>query len=228
MWHCGIGRAFSPFGRVDVLSRGAAPVWYGTGLWPLLFAPVWYGTGLWPMLFAPVWYGTGPLALAGGVSIFCGGPTARRYHTPTRCQPHGKCPIEKLARAIRKGHTCTCGQKTTQKKATIAGSLFPSEREMSQPSLEPVEVAFAGVLRVKRNLFLLRFALERALRLSFWAGVSKERRRRISSMIPSVSILLLRRLRARSIGSPFLISTSGIVNDMSFRRGYHPLWAESR
>ncbi len=36
MWNGGIGRAFSPFGRVDVLSRGVAPVWYGVG--PLALA----------------------------------------------------------------------------------------------------------------------------------------------------------------------------------------------
>ena len=46
-----IGRAFSPFGRVVVLSRGVAPVWYSSG----------------------------PLALARGVSKFPEGPKARRH-----------------------------------------------------------------------------------------------------------------------------------------------------
>ena len=50
MWTSGIGRAFSPFGRVDVFP-GALP---RSGMVP----------GLWPSLFAPVWYSAGPLALA--------------------------------------------------------------------------------------------------------------------------------------------------------------------
>src|SRR6516225_2798000 len=64
---------------------------------------------------------------------------------------------------------------------------------------------------LKRNFALARLALALALRRDFCVGVSKARSRRTSSMIPSASSLLLRRLRARSIGSPLRTMTSGIV-----------------
>ena len=65
---------------------------------------------------------------------------------------------------------------------------------------------------LKRNLALARFAFAFALRFVFCVGVSNARNRRTSSMIPSVSSLLLRRFRARSIGSPLRTVTSGIVS----------------
>jgi len=85
MWNGGIGRAFSPFRWLNVVSRGAAPVWYGFGplalaicsglVWVRAFGPCYLlrsgmGLGFWPLLFAPGWYGFGLLALAGEVSRF--------------------------------------------------------------------------------------------------------------------------------------------------------------
>ncbi len=74
MWNGEIGRAFSPFGRVDVLSRDVAPVWYRVG--PLALAgevsrlsegQTANGPPLFPFHpwgVASVWYRVGPLALA--------------------------------------------------------------------------------------------------------------------------------------------------------------------
>ena len=73
--------------------------------------------------------------------------------------------------------------------------------------------AAAGIssLLVKRHLTLLRLLAERALRRFSSMGLSKARRRRISSRIPSVSSLVLRRLRARSIGSPLRTVTERMI-----------------
>src|SRR5678809_1712996 len=63
---------------------------------------------------------------------------------------------------------------------------------------------------LKRNFAFARFAFAFALRRDFCVGVSKARSRRTSSMIPSASSLLFKRLRARSIGSPLRTMTSGM------------------
>lgn len=68
------------------------------------------------------------------------------------------------------GPGLTTAYKAEQKKAAITGSLFIPETGLrfdSQSSSEFDEAALALVLSVKRNLFLFRFALDRALRLVF-------------------------------------------------------------
>jgi hypothetical protein len=63
---------------------------------------------------------------------------------------------------------------------------------------------------LKRNFSLPRLAASFAFRRTFCDGVSKARKRRTSSMIPSASSLFFSLLSALSIGSPFLTITSGI------------------
>lgn len=75
-----------------------------------------------------------------------------------------------------------------------------------------------GRLKLKRTFIFARLALFFALRRARWVGVSKARKRRTSSRIPSVSSLALSRLSARSIGSPFRTVTSGIINSPTFLR----------
>ena len=70
--------------------------------------------------------------------------------------------------------------------------------------------------RLKRNFILARLALVLALRRDFWVGVSKARRRRTSSMIPSESNFAFNRLMARSIDSPLRTMTSGISDSHPF------------
>lgn len=65
----------------------------------------------------------------------------------------------------------------------------------------------AGAEFEKRQRTLLRLDAERSLRCLRSVGVSNARRRRISSRMPSESSLVLRRLRARSTGSPFFTVT---------------------
>lgn len=65
--------------------------------------------------------------------------------------------------------------------------------------------AGVGVLKRQRSLF--RLDALRSLRWRRSVGVSKARRRRISSKMPSVSSLVFSRLSARSTGSPFLTIT---------------------
>ena len=67
-----------------------------------------------------------------------------------------------------------------------------------------------------------RLAANFAFRRTFWEGVSKARKRRTSSIMPSASSLFFSLLSALSIGSPFLTITSGIKNlilRMLFERG---------
>jgi hypothetical protein len=63
---------------------------------------------------------------------------------------------------------------------------------------------------LNRNFSLPRLAANFALRRTFCEGVSKARKRRTSSMIPSASSLFFSLFSALSIGSPFLTITSGI------------------
>src|SRR5688572_17555019 len=72
------------------------------------------------------------------------------------------------------------------------------------------KVSGVDYIGLKRNLALARLAFALALRRDFCVGVSKARNRRTSSMIPSASSLLFRRLRARSMGSPLRTMTSGM------------------
>lgn len=65
---------------------------------------------------------------------------------------------------------------------------------------------------MKRKRILPRLAVARALRLRRSLAVSWLRRRRTSSRMPSISSLVLRRLRARSTGSPLRTWTSGILS----------------
>jgi hypothetical protein len=60
-----------------------------------------------------------------------------------------------------------------------------------------------------------RLALALALRRYFCEGVSKARKRRTSSRIPSASSLLLSRFNARSTGSPLRTITS-VINNHSY------------
>lgn len=69
---------------------------------------------------------------------------------------------------------------------------------------------------LKRCFILARLALALALRRVFWVGVSKARRRRTSSMIPSESSFDFNRLIARSIDSPLRTMTSGISDSHPF------------
>src|SRR5437667_11979251 len=66
------------------------------------------------------------------------------------------------------------------------------------------------VYGLNRNLILPRLALAFAFRRCFCEGVSKARKRRTSSRIPSASSLFFSRFNARSTGSPLRTITSGI------------------
>ena len=68
------------------------------------------------------------------------------------------------------------------------------------------------VYGLNRNLVRPRFALAFALRRCFCEGVSKARKRRTSSRMPSASSLFFNRFSARSTGSPLRTITSGIIN----------------
>src|SRR5947208_15234735 len=75
---------------------------------------------------------------------------------------------------------------------------------------------------LNRNLILPRLALAFALRRCFWEGVSKARKRRTSSRIPSASSLFFSRFSARSTGSPLRTITSGIDNHLDFEIYSYP------
>src|SRR5437764_6201607 len=87
----------------------------------------------------------------------------------------------------------------TQKTALTRAPLKP---------LENARVPYG----LKRNFVRPRFAFAFALRRLFCEGVSKARKRRTSSRIPSASSLFFKRLSARSTGSPLRTITSGIGN----------------
>src|SRR5205823_11958911 len=65
-------------------------------------------------------------------------------------------------------------------------------------------------LGLNRNFIRPRLALAFAFRRCFCEGVSKARKRRTSSRIPSASSLFFSRFNARSTGSPLRTITSGI------------------
>ena len=88
---------------------------------------------------------------------------------------------------------------------------FPERVDIYASTAGVTAVAGISSLLVKRHLTLLRLLAERALRRFSSMGLSKVRRRRISSRIPSVSSLVLRRLRARSIGSPLRTVTERMI-----------------
>ena len=69
---------------------------------------------------------------------------------------------------------------------------------------------YLEIYGLKRNFNLPRLAANFAFRRTFCEGVSKARKRRTSSMIPSASSLFFSLFSALSIGSPFLTMTSGI------------------
>ena len=98
-------------------------------------------------------------------------------------------------------------------------SALSSERERCLPNKKasPRSKAFVTAYvkegyGLKRNFSFPRLAASLAFRRTFWFGVSKARRRRTSSIIPSASSLFFKRLSARSIGSPLRTITSGIKN----------------
>jgi len=85
--------------------------------------------------------------------------------------------------------------------------LFGCLRQPSDQSLVRSTVSVGTAPTLKRQRILLRFEAVRSLRCLRSVGVSKARRRRISSSMPSPSSFVLRRLRARSTGSPFFTFT---------------------
>jgi len=120
------------------------------------------------------------------------------------------------------------GEDAVRFAGEATGGFFRGDEGRDVPSglAKKIRASFTGVTtageedarscrtatqdRLKRNFILARLALALALRRDFWVGVSKARRRRTSSMIPSESNFAFNRLMARSIDSPLRTMTSGI------------------
>jgi hypothetical protein len=109
----------------------------------------------------------------------------------------------------RVNHSPVGGRTTLEKETDARRRPSQKKRKINERSDQSTETsasaAGAGVL--KRQRILLRFEALRSLRWRRSVGVSKARRRRISSRMPSLSSLVFSRLSARSTGSPFFTVT---------------------
>jgi hypothetical protein len=89
-------------------------------------------------------------------------------------------------------------------------SLFVKIKKTPPSGWSSVSHLYRKGYGLNRNLSFPRLAANFAFRRTFWEGVSKARKRRTSSIMPSASSLFFSLLSALSIGSPFLTITSGI------------------
>lgn len=121
---------------------------------------------------------------------------------------------EPAAKKVKRTHRCAHHKKSVGPPDAQAGlrRRFSRTKGIQASGVAGVTAA-AGIssLFVKRHLTLLRLLAERALRRFSSMGLSNARRRRISSRMPSVSSLVFRRFRARSIGSPLRTVTERMI-----------------